>query len=263
MTFFNNSSNFQITGGTFNVIHGDLNQEHHVYSTYISNAYSQDYNPDHFDDGAHYDPWPPQGGNHRRRSQRHRERGEYGHAQYYTDRPQSSGRFETLLQSPESHVEISGGDFHASPRRRRSPVYQPEPAERFSHVSPVTSQETFEFGVDASPNDPDTLSASLNSESSPDGDEAEVLDGGSATASPVPIPVDTEPAQKYPTRLENMRRAMANMQMDVDDADTVEAMLNTSPSTPGPSRVPLERNQPKRTQSFAEKVFPFRPKSKP
>jgi len=103
MPFFENAKDFKITGGTFNVIHGDLNQYHNHRSTFVAHSYND--NGEFPDDSYINDPspqgnYPPYGSQpvydgsqpvydgyaaHRRPRRRHQERGPYGSAEYYYD----------------------------------------------------------------------------------------------------------------------------------------------------------------------------------
>lgn len=157
MAFFANSTNFKISGGSFNVIHGDSNHETHTYSTLASNSYNDfpdnDYPysnyPDNFPDEnpsyRHYDQYAPRPSrgrpSHRRSQRRYQEHGPYGYAEYYEDgqseghyngrqAPQGSpSPFETSLRSPSRHVEIAGGEFTHTRTRNATRHYHPDFAE--------------------------------------------------------------------------------------------------------------------------------------
>ncbi|KAJ7209790.1 hypothetical protein GGX14DRAFT_453126 [Mycena pura] len=151
MPFFENAKDFKITGGTFNVIHGDLNQYHNHRSTFVAHSYNDNGFPDdsyindpqgnypHYGSQPVYDDYAA----HRRPRRRHQERGPYGSAEYYYDdnrgrrfqgnhggyrdygrydgsgdygsyggRPvDSHGGFEAAMQSPTTHVDLVGGEF--------------------------------------------------------------------------------------------------------------------------------------------------------
>ncbi|KAJ7772062.1 hypothetical protein DFH07DRAFT_937738 [Mycena maculata] len=144
MPFFEGSSNFKITGGTFNVISGDLNQYETNHSVFTAHSFNGNPDgPNYLPNSGPYPPYgsqpymrsgPPRGygpapGYHplRRPPHHHQEHGPYGFADYYDNRspPQEShysgydglggrSRFETAMHSPE-HVEVAGGEFMAFP----------------------------------------------------------------------------------------------------------------------------------------------------
>jgi hypothetical protein len=287
MAFFANSTNFQITGGSFNVIHGDMTQEDHTYATYTSNSHNTypdnnypDYDyPDYPDNNYpndiqnrqyydYYAPRPPRGRYppHPRSQRRHQERGAYGYTEYYDD-SQSEGyygggygpqdvpdRFESSLRSSARHTEISGGDFIAT-RGRNSRRYRPDVAPSPTHESqdstPISSEaDSLSFVTDAQEQENTDLDASSDI---PMADEGGAALQESATAVPTAIPdtpLSETPAKKTPTNLEKMRRAMAHMEIDEPEA------VNTAPA---PTRIPSEGKQ--KSQSFVPKMF--RPKYKP
>jgi len=153
MPFFENAKDFKITGGTFNVINGDLNQYHNYRSNFVSHSYNDNGFPDdsyinepqgnypHYGSQPMYDDYPA----HRRSRHRHQERGPYGSAEYYYDdnrdqrfqgnhggyrghgtndrsggyggysgQPEEPrGGFEAAMQSPTTHVDLVGGEFMA------------------------------------------------------------------------------------------------------------------------------------------------------
>ncbi|KAF7351038.1 hypothetical protein MSAN_01666100 [Mycena sanguinolenta] len=166
--FFANSTNFQITGGSFNVIHGDMVKTEHTHATYISNSHNNyaddNYPEDNYSDyyypddnypahvpnqyyGGQHAPWPPRGRHrpHPRSQRRHQEHGGYGYAEYYDDR-ESEGyrnggygpsqdvpsRFEDSLRSPERHIEIAGGEFISTHGRARRLYRSSDVAESFA-----------------------------------------------------------------------------------------------------------------------------------
>jgi hypothetical protein len=300
MAFFANSSNFKISGGKFNVIHGDLNQEDHTYTTFTSNSYNNysdnnyadnnyadnnyadnnyaDNNyadnsyPDDIPNHPYYDqyaPWPPRGRQPpRHRSQRrHQAHGAYGYAEYYDDRQsQSEGyydggyeprgapsRFENSLRSPASHIEIAGGEFMATRGRNATQHYHPDFQDGFAHepedLTPASSQaESVPESSDNAQENPDLDSSSDIPMSHEDG----VALQNNATAIPASIPAH---ATKKPlTTVEKMRMAMADMEIDGIEAEAVN-----TPSAPTPS----PKGKQKSSQSFTDKMFPFRQKSKP
>ncbi|KAJ7876137.1 hypothetical protein B0H14DRAFT_2714721 [Mycena olivaceomarginata] len=286
MAFFANSTNFKISGGSFNVIHGDSNHETHTYSTLASNSYNDfpdnDYPysnyPDNFPDEnpsyRHYDQYapPPSRGrrpSHRRSQRRYQEHGPYGYAEYYEDgqseghyngrqAPQGSpSPFETSLRSPSRHVEIAGGEFTHTRTRNATRHYHPDFAENSTPESedptPASSETDFHScGNDMAPVTPD-LDPSYDI-TMPE-EEAALQNG--PTAVPV-ASADTPPPKKTPTHLEKMRRAMADM--EIDGTPTAAEAVNKSPAPP---RTASEGKQ-KSAQSFTGRMsFPFRPKAKP
>ncbi|KAJ6593415.1 hypothetical protein B0H19DRAFT_19948 [Mycena capillaripes] len=149
MPFFEGASNFNITGGTFNVVAGDLNRHDNYYSSYTSNAYN--HYPEDIPNHQYYDrhtPWPPRGRYpaHRPSQHRHQEHGPYGYADYYDEgesdgyydegyeQPSAPSRFEASLQSP-GHIEIAGGEFVAARNWNTTHHYHPNAPERFTHES--------------------------------------------------------------------------------------------------------------------------------
>jgi hypothetical protein len=156
MPFFENATNFKVTGGTFNVVAGDLNRHDHYYSNFTSNTYS-DY-PEDISNHQYYDPyaeWSPRGRHpaHHRSQRRQQEQGPYGYAEYYDDRqsesqgyyeggyegyePPPPHRFESSLHSPR-HVEITGGEFTQARNWNATQHYRPDAPRSFVHESEGT-----------------------------------------------------------------------------------------------------------------------------
>ncbi|KAJ7030019.1 hypothetical protein C8F04DRAFT_1115052 [Mycena alexandri] len=263
MPFFENASNFKISGGTFNVIAGDLNQYENHHSTYTSSSYNE--YPDDRPTHQYYDPyaqWSPRGRypthSQRRHQHRHQEQGPFGYADYYEDRrsqsesyydagyPQPPGRFENSLRST-AHVEIAGGEFNDFPGRdatQRSHRYmnifcalssyppQPDSVPSFSRVDDPIQPENPEPGSE--------------SDTSMSEDE---------TSETAPIPAPTPP--KPLTTVEKMRMAMADM--EIDGTTEIEGTDRPQASPASALSRGDERRQ-KSSQSFGSKMNPFRQK---
>ncbi|KAJ6589932.1 hypothetical protein DFH09DRAFT_1140464 [Mycena vulgaris] len=241
MPFFENSSNFKITGGTFNVISGDLNQYETNHTTFTSHSFNNNPNG-----AASYHPYgsrPPssprgraRGGPPPRRPQyQHQEYGAYGYAEYYDDigpgsdngqygEPRARGRFEPAMRSG-AYVEIRGGEFNA-------PRNVPDPAQRgqdYMHNS-EDSMSGIEPGtaiveeIDERDSPSDTGVVDMSEE------EPTLLPTTSDTAVPAVADLPPSTAQKPPTTVEKMRAAMA--EMDITGVDQTQAADAAAPSLP-------------------------------
>ncbi|KAJ6497572.1 hypothetical protein C8R45DRAFT_983456 [Mycena sanguinolenta] len=286
--FFANSTNFQISGGSFNVIHGDMIKTEHTHTNYISNSHNNcaddNYPDDNYSDyhyypddnypahipNQYYDgqgaPWPPRGRYrpHPQSQRRHQEHGGYGYAEYYDDR-QSEGyhnggygppqgapsHFESSLRSPQRHVEIAGGEFISTHGRTRRQYRPSDVAESFTH-------EWQDSIPDSTPvsSETDSLPETDNAQENPSlGDSSDIPmsdENASLQNGTTSISAETPSpisGHRAPTHLEMMRRAMADMGID-----------STEPEVPAPTGGPSEGKQ---KTPFAAKVFPFRSKPKP
>ncbi|KAJ7935165.1 hypothetical protein B0H13DRAFT_1854428 [Mycena leptocephala] len=287
MPFFENATNFKVTGGTFNVVAGDLNRHDHYYSNFTSNTYS-DY-PEDISNHQYYDPyaeWSPRGRHpaHHRSQRRQQEQGPYGYAEYYDDRqsesqgyyeggyegyePPPPHRFESSLHSPR-HVEITEG---SSPR--------PETGTPPNIIVPM-HRKALCMNQKISSRRPRMLSQARVAMTTcktiqnwwalcqhwrciglictldlhPDTPMSDEESPDTSTAVPAAVAADL-PTQKPLTTVEKMRMAMA--QMEIDAADQPHAVEEPPPVH---VRVLASEGKPKSTPSFS-KVFQLRPKRK-
>ncbi|KAJ7716525.1 hypothetical protein B0H16DRAFT_1613552 [Mycena metata] len=256
MPFFENATNFKISGGTFNTIAGDLNQYENHHSTYTSTSYNE--YPDDRPNHQYYDPyarWPPRGRypSHRRPQYPHQEQGPFGYAEYYEDRqsqsesrydagyPQAPGRFENSLRST-AHVEIAGGQFNDFPERDATQRSH-HPDTRHESQDSVPSLSEVDGRIQPG-------NSTISGDPEPESDTS-MSDEETSETAPIPAPA---PAPRKPlTTVEKMRMAMADM--EIDGTKEIEG---TDRPQASPSRGD-ERRQ-KSSQSFGSKMNPFRPK---
>ncbi|KAJ7188759.1 hypothetical protein C8R46DRAFT_29528 [Mycena filopes] len=261
MPFFENATNFKISGGTFNVIAGDLNQYENHHSTYTSTSYNE--YPEDVPAHRHYDPyqqWPPRGRypSHRRPQHRYQEQGPFGYAEYYDDRQSHSetyydggysrapGRFENSLRSATAPVEIEGGEFNEVRGRDATQRYQGAPRSSFRPQSEDSVPSPSVDDPIHSGNSTMAENAELDSDTSMSDDEESPE---TAVSGPAPIPVDSPPpAPRKPlTTVEKMRMAMAGMEIDATDGPPPQAP---------PAPPPEARRRPKSSNkrfSFGQK----------
>ncbi|KAJ7496855.1 hypothetical protein FB451DRAFT_1209008 [Mycena latifolia] len=262
MPFFENSSNFKITGGTFNVISGDLNQYETNYSTFTAHSFNN--NPNGAPNHPYYHPYappppPPRGRPTPRHPQyQHQGRGAFGYAEYYDDMPPSEdqygghedrgagSRFEASMRSPDHYVEISEAEFIAARQRDVTTHYHPSAGE--GRGSTQDSQGSMS-GILANPIIEENLGESA-SENDMVEEESTPLPDTSDTA--VPAAADLpQSAQKPLTTVERMRMAMA--EMDITGMDQTQAV-------DAPSDLPssISEGKQKSAQSFS-RIFQRKP----
>ncbi|KAJ7169125.1 hypothetical protein C8R43DRAFT_982400 [Mycena crocata] len=231
MPFFENASNFTITGGNFNVISGDLNQYEQHYTTFTVNSHNNNPNDNpHHPSYYQYGSRPPRGTPPRPRAQhRHQEHGAYGYAEYYDNRgpasdanygryqnPGPHSRFETSLHSQE-HVEIAGGEFST----QNGDFYQ----EAWGGSS-MQGEDFVPTSSGTQPFSGHETRGELHDADSP-AEENILIDEDAHPTSNVAVP-----EQRPLTNLEKMRERMANMELDPDQPEAGDADV---PSAPGPS----------------------------
>ncbi|KAJ7686573.1 hypothetical protein B0H17DRAFT_1072004 [Mycena rosella] len=256
MPFFEGSSNFKITGGTFNAISGDLNKHYTTHSTFTSNSYNNNPNGDPTGSHPYYHPYAPRGRAPPRRPQYpQREQGAFGYTEYHDDLPPQPGgqyqygrydglgdrsRFESSLRSPAAHVEIVGGEFNAVRGESRATH---DSQDHMSHTVPETTN------TEENPGDRDTTDTT--SESDMDDEPTTPTDASDA---PVPAATDVPPsaAQKPSTLVENMRMSMAGLGIDeTQGVDSPPSLVSQSSSETkqksGKSLFPSILRRPKNT----------------
>ncbi|KAJ7503044.1 hypothetical protein B0H11DRAFT_1987575 [Mycena galericulata] len=240
MPFFENATNFTISGGTFNTISGDLNRYERYHSTATTNSFNnQDNIPSH--------PYYPPYGSRPPRGIHHQERGPFGYADYYDDNPRPApeadygryddqgrwGHLETSMHSP-GHVEITGGDFNTARSRnqdqRDSRYFTHEPQ---GICSPSSSCYLCSTLIQLDPRPPTTgVDPSFDGGNGEDEENTVSPEDDSAAMiveDTVPRPSDPDPtvpspdlppprAQRPLTHVEKMRMAMADMELSESEA---------------------------------------------
>ncbi|KAJ6631555.1 hypothetical protein B0H10DRAFT_500330 [Mycena sp. CBHHK59/15] len=244
MPFFENATNFTVTGGTFNNIAGNMNQNETVYTNVSAHSYRRpEEMHNHF-----YSPYDsrPSRGRSPRHSPRRQRRGHdaLGYAEYYDNR---GSRFEETYGGREDSwnrsdlqnrlsahdgVEITGGElnyvgenvnnYYASNRSlgrwTEEPLYsmpvhpETEPVmhdeNNVEEILPAHGPSPPVVNEDSNMSDEETASSSPSASDAP--------------ADPPPAVTRADP-RRPPTTLERMRMAMSGMEIaDVENGHAVE-----------------------------------------
>ncbi|KAJ7099531.1 hypothetical protein B0H15DRAFT_550552 [Mycena belliarum] len=239
MSFFENSSNIKIMGGTFNVIHGDLNQYHNTHATYTSQSYNNEppNSPTH-----HHHPSlfsssprgrPPPG-----RPPYRPERDAFSYAEYRDNGPEPQRQYRGYRGYGE---QVSGGEFDAFPkdvpdhRRTRSgrgPDSMQGSEDSFMpgiHPGDPIGEEDEEEEQDPSENRNDMLAEQPTALST--ASDTAVLAAADLPAKPL-TPNRSTPTP--PSPLEKMRMSMAGVKINgQDDGQILEKASDGASSTKG------------------------------